>query len=183
MDPKTARGSDAQVTPKLMGISPGAEDLAESAWLNESANLDEIDLEELANGTTVLELVDLPPDEASTAGQQDSAGSEEEAQAEAQAETDTAAAVDSPLPQQAAEQALPVEADTATPVDPPLPQQAADETLPPEPSENNSARTSGLAQPTSASPASELTPEGMLSNLNRVTRGSVCFHATVVSNK
>ena len=64
MDPKTVNGSDAQVTPQLM--SPDADDLADSAWLNESANLDEIDIEELANGTTVLELVDLPEGENAT---------------------------------------------------------------------------------------------------------------------
>lgn len=152
MDPKIANGLDAQVTPQLMGMSPDTEDLADSAWLNESADLDEIDIEELANGTTVLELVDLPGDAA------------EEPQVNEEAQVDTQGEVPS-QPDLAS--------DTVTTIDPSLPPQetsapiqhepAQPESTQPESAQPESAQPA-LAQPESLQPESvqpELTPEGM----------------------
>lgn len=100
MDPKTANGSDAQVTPQLMGMSPDADDLADSAWLNESANLDGIDIEELANGTTVLELVDLPGDENAAQAHDVAAGADAQDTPSHPDTSKTGPPVDAPLPPQ-----------------------------------------------------------------------------------
>lgn len=149
MDSKNANGSDAQMTPHLMGMSPDADDLAESAWLNESANLDEIDIEELANGTTILELVDLPDKQGST--------EHPGATAESQETTQTEPATDMNAPDD-----LPLQ----HPPEPPVIGGAA---------EPHSTAPYSSVQPTSVPPKWGSTPEGVITTLGMFAWAPLMF--------
>jgi hypothetical protein len=150
MDTKTANSSDAAVTPHLMGMSPDVAELADSAWLNESADLDEIDVGDLANSATVVQLVDLPKEVEDFAAPQQRMPDNVAPMVQTQTGTsENEAPLDAPLRQQvAASSEIPIKSATPEPTQVVTPVQEAG---------NKDA-----AQHTPGKPDAALTPEGMM---------------------